>query len=741
MAQIPDWTALAGAVPTPIYRRVDVDESAAGVDEAIAGVGRTIQQTANDQWTQQQQLLDAKAQNAVEQHALAVQTAAEGLRQDIVSGKVPYDQAHDQLNQMVQNIPQPDFSNLRAPVATVLQGRIQQNIARAQFGMDSVVDAARKDDFRAQFGQGLDTLGKLAGMPGADIADINARADIYRPLGRNAGLPAATIDKVIQDFKDQNWFNQASQRGMEARDSLPALQQLQRDLTDENGFYAGKLDTEKRNVLLRSVMGASDALEARIDRAQEKVELHAQMALGRIDQQISSGVPATPEMWATWQDAVKGTSAEAEFNQRLQEEQTIQNVLRQPINQQQAYVQQRQQELMQQGGSVHDAMMVNRLATAVKSNTELMQSAPLLYDAQRNDAAVAPLDLTTLGTPDGNASIFKQINDRVTTLAAMREEYGTQIPMAPLLPQEVAQMSSQLQSATPAKQAQLLGALREAMDNDGAYMGAMRQIAPHSPVTAIAGSMLPHSPPSPGTPADSRPPWYDANFAPNSLDVVRILRGEQLLNPAAPGSATQAQEKGKGTGMPMPPDNGGEGANLRAEFNSRAGDMFRDRPQLGEAYYSVYKDVYAALAAEKGSMSETLDPTISKQAVQIALGNRVQFNGQTMSVPPGMDPSQFKGLVQNAVAGAARASNAPFDWADRMSGYGLREIGGLGSGRYQLTMGNQIISLPDGKTPFTIDLRKSYPPGPPAPPAEMDPMNKVQMSGAAEQFAAGHPNP
>jgi hypothetical protein len=741
MATIPDWTALSGATPQPIYRRVQVDNSAAGVDEALAGVGRTLEQVSDQGYSQQQQLLDAKAQNAVEQHDLAVQSAAAGLREDIASGKVPYDQAHDQLNQLIQKIPQPDFSDLRPAVATIQQGRVQRNIALAQFGMDGVVDAARKDDFKAQFGQGLDTLGKLAGLPGADIDDINSRADIYRPLGRNAGLPAATIDKVIQDFKDQNWFNQASQRGMEARDSLPALQQLQHDLTDENGFYAGKLDTEKRNVLLHNVINESDALEARIDRAQEKVELHAQMTLARIDQQVSSGIPATPEMWATWQDAVKGTSAEAEFDQRLGEEQKIQDVLRQPINQQQAYVQQRQQELMQQGGSVHDAMTVNRLATAVKSNTELMQSAPLLYDAQRNDAAVAPLDLTTLGTPDGNASIFKQINDRVTTLAAMRKEYGTQIPMAPLLPQEVAQVSSQLQSGTPVRQAQLLGTLREAMDNDEAYMAAMRQIAPHSPVIAIAGSMLPHSPPSPGTPADSRPPWYDANFAPNTLDVGRILRGEQLLNPATPGSAAQAQEKGKGTGMPMPPDNGGEGANLRAEFNSRAGDMFRDRPQLGEAYYSVYKDAYAALAAEKGSMSETLDPTISKQAVQIALGNRVQFNGQTMSVPPGMDPSQFKGLVQNAVAGAAREMKAPFEWVDRMSGYGLREIGGLGSGRYQLTMGPQFIGRPDGNGVFTIDLRKSYPPGPPAPPAEMDPMNKVQMSGAAEQFAAGHPNP
>lgn len=733
MAQIPDWTAIGQQTPQPSYRRVTVDDSAAHVWDQAAGLGGTIEKVADDQWSQQQQLMDAKAQNAVEQHALSVQTAAMQMKDDIATGKVPYDQAQDQFKQQLGKIPQPDLDGLRAPVTSLLQGRMLRNLTDAQLGMDQAINGARKDDFKAQFGQGLDLLGKQAGMPSADIDDINKRADIYRPLGRNAGLPEAYIDKSIQDFKDRNWLNQATQRSMEAKDNPQALQQLQHDLTDADGAYAGKLDTDKRNMVLRGVINDQLILQNRAERDQDKREAKAQRTIGQIDEQISSGVPATPDMWEQWQSQTKGTSFADDFKQRLKDEDQVQQVLRQPVDQQQAYVQQRQQQLDTEGGTLKDKANLNRLKAAVNQNTNLMQTAPLLFDANRTGTQVQPLDFGALNqvppvlealhahlqdqtggdpTPQQQSQqqFQSQIADRMATLKAMRTQYGPGVAQAPLLPQEAKMLSNQLENATPQDRAQMLVRLRGSMNDDDAYQSTMRQIAPHSPVTALAGSMVGTSAPA------STPVWFDHNFASKISDVGRILRGDELLNPPK----QDAQEKGElKSRVPMPPDGSPTTPGLRDAFSNAADDLFRGRPDLGETYYATFKAADAALRAESGKMDGAPNTAIEKQALKITLGNVINFNGSRVKVPDGMDPSKFSGYVNDAIGSVVKAAGGKADWPQKLEGYRLHEIGGVGTGRYQVMDGAMPFARPDGKGPLTIDLRgQNLPSVQPSQPAQ-----------------------
>src|SRR5579862_3395477 len=199
MAQIPDFTAITPQIPTPSYRRVMPDQSGRILESGIESVGQGLERVGDEQYAQQQKMAAAQGENAVLDHRLAVANAAETMRQQVASGDVPYDQARTQFDQQVQKIPLPTFPNLNPAVAQSLQRETRRNIAQAQFGIDNVVTAARKDDFKAQFGAGLDKLGKLAGMPDANIDDINAQADVFRPLARSAGLPEALVDKTLQD--------------------------------------------------------------------------------------------------------------------------------------------------------------------------------------------------------------------------------------------------------------------------------------------------------------------------------------------------------------------------------------------------------------------------------------------------------------------------------------------------------------------------------------------------------------
>lgn len=733
MPQIPDWTAVGAQTPTPSYRRVQPDESGEILAKGAGSLGQGLETAANDDYVQGQKLLAAKGENAVLDHRLAVQNAAETMRQQVASGDVPYDQARATFDQQVQQIPAPQFDGLNPVVADSLQRETQRSVAAAQFGIDGAVVAARKDDFRAQFGAGLDKLGKLAGMPDANIDDINNQAEVFRPLGRSAGLPEAYIDKTLQNFKDANWFNQATQRSMESKESLPALGDLQHDLTDQDGFYAGKLDTDKRNILLRGVTNDQIVLQNRLEHEQDKREVKAQGALRQIDEQISSGIPATSQMWQQWEGLTKGTTAEPDFQQSMKAEDQVQQVLRAPIDQQMKYVQDKASDLQQNGGSMRDRANLMRLQTAVNQNVNLLEKAPLLYSANRNGTEVAPLDLTSMATPDGQQAVSATISDRMATLETMRKQYGSSVNIQPLLPQETAQLTNQLQQSTPTQRAQLLTTLRNSFNNDDAYQAAMRQIAPRSPVTAIAGQMIGSQAPA------STPAWFDNKYAPQLPDVERVLRGEALLNPAAGGKeAAQDQEAGKGAmrgGMPMPDDR-----QLRITYGQAANGLFPDRPQLADAHYSVFKSAYASLLAEKGDMKGTGDPALEQQALKIALGTPVDFNGSRVSVPSGMDPTRFNGLVRNAVADAASSMQAPPDWQARIRGYQIREVGSLGSGRYELTNGSAPLMRPDGKGPFMIDMHNQYLPGTPgatsgqnAGVAPLDPNDKVAMSRAAAQ--------
>jgi hypothetical protein len=690
--------------PRPISRAAATpaqDTSGQIQDQSLEQAGQALGQSAEQMFAERTNLARAKAANAHIDYEVAVKQATVDLAEKVQTGEVPYSQAKQQWQQTVAGIELPKIDYLD-PVGQEHLKKGTQRIAYQQgVVMDKVVGVAQRDDFKDQFADNLDKLGKLAGLPGADIEDINQKADAFRPLARAAGIPEHIVDKHIQDFKDQNWLNDATQRSMEAKDSMPALNTLEHDLTAQDGYYAGKLDTDKRNIVLRSVINDRLILQNRIEHEQDKREAKAQSTLGRIDEQIASGIPATPQMWTQWEGLTKGTSVEDEFKQRVDDENKVQGVLREPVDQQVRYVQEQAQKLQSDGGTLRDHANLMRLQTAVNQNVNLMEKAPLLFAANRNGTEVAPLNLQGMDTPDGKDQVTAAIHDRMATLGALRKQYGSAIAPTPLLPQEAAQLSAQLDSSTPAAKAQMLVSLRGAFNDDTAYQAAMRQIAPRSPVTAIAGQMVGSSSPA------STPVWFDHQFAPDMTTPQRILTGEALLNPTRGEQA--GEEGGKGTiktGMPMPPDGGIAG--LRAEFGKAAGDLFRDRPQLADAHYAVFKAAYAALLAEKGDMKGVGDPTLEKQALQMSLGTRTKFNGDTVSVPVGMDPTRFSGLVQNAVAGAAHRANAPADWADRIRGYQLRELGSVGSGQYELVNGNAPLIRPDGKGPFIIDLKNQY---------------------------------
>ncbi|MFD1693741.1 hypothetical protein ACFSHR_26395 [Azotobacter chroococcum] len=297
--------------------------------------------------------------------------------------------------------------------------------------------------------------------------DPKAIAENHAKLGavlqlqaqRNGWAPEvleANLQKATSDMYSDILRRQAAQDPYKAQAALKSYQQYLTadDLTQIGGSIDAKVER----------------LQQRAEMAQLRAEARAERALGKINTQIASGIPATDEMWSAWARQVQGTPAQAEFNELRRQENETQQVLRLPIDQQVAYVNQRSAELQNNGGTVAEASNLARLGRAVDANGKMMADAPLDYYQQRLGGDVQPLDFNSDSLPAA-------LSERVSAIHGMRRKFGSTVAMKPLLPQEAKQLSAQLEQMSPDQQSQLFATLHSAMGDDRAYAGAMQQIA------------------------------------------------------------------------------------------------------------------------------------------------------------------------------------------------------------------------------------------------------------------------
>ena len=283
-----------------------------------------------------------------------------------------------------------------------------------------------------------------------------------------------------------------------------------------------------------------------------------------------------------------------------------------------------------------------------------------------------------------------QIRSRANTQEQVAESLGVSTPL--LSKDEARQFSAQLANQPPAQRMDTLTSLRGVLF-DNAYNAVLKQIAPNSPLTAIAGTTLDR--PSKG----QTPVWYDPKFAASPRVGQDILEGEQILQ--------DKSEKGIKAKFPMPEDK-----DLQTQFMGAIGgtnsDLFRGRDQTYLAYYQAFKAAYAAEANRAGLSSGILNSDLAKKAAEEVIGDVTTYGHSTVRVPAGMDPSRFEGQVNQASQTALKASGYNDADISALRGYGLRELGDtLGTGRYVIIngRGDPLKSKDGGKT-VVIDLNQ-----------------------------------
>lgn len=651
------------------------------IGEAVQQTGAQIGDVARKLAEQRFQQQAATAANNLLDHQLQNQKDVQSVQDRLASGDLAPEQAPAEYQRLAQANPLPRVDNLTPEAASAYSRGAQRVQAEGGFKVDALADVARKHRFQDQFTNGLDTLGKLAGSPGTSAEQTQAlieQGKSFGPVGRASGLPPEQVDKAIQDFTDQTWLNHAVQRAIENHDNMAGLQTLQKDLSEKGGFYDGKLDTNKRNAVEAQVGNRIDTILARLQHEADRREADGLRAMNEIERQISTGVQAPTEAWANWAQRTSGTSSASDFADSLGQEQHVQEVLRLPVDQQLSYVQTEQARMDSQGATVKEQTNLFRLGRAVQNNVNQMQQAPLIWMHNRIGKSVEPLDISTLLSPDGAKALQDQVSQRVLDLQTMQKQYGPQIKMRPLLPQEADQLGSIVASTSPDRAAAVFAGLRQIATTDEAYAGMMKQIAPDHPVLALAGLRA----------------MQDPQVA------TYIVQGESLLNPTKEEKAADGKPS---VSLYLPEDKA-----FQQAFSDAVGTAFREHDAAAETSYQAVKAYYAGKAKHDGIIlpaSNEPDAKLLKESIAKVVGTVVDYNGKGDVVAPwGMDKSTFYNRVDNAWAVAEKR----FGLAD-MSSAQRSQLGLINTdqeGVYLVPAGNGYLTVVKGKQalPVVIDL-------------------------------------
>jgi hypothetical protein len=692
MARIPIGNFGEGGGTAPLVRtRVQGGDDP--VAQALGGIADTGMRMAAAEQNRQQAEADAlaraKAQNAILDDEIEQRSIVSDIERRIGDGTLPYSEAMGELNQVLAKREAPTIEGLD-PVDTE---NFTRGLERNQFGsskvVEGLVETARRADFKGQIAGARDRLGKIASDPNADVDGLVKGGAELQGLAEMGGI-AGTFAKDQQDFADRVYKDNASARLVAGRDSMEALDQLERDLTQDGGRYTGKLDASATNTLLAQVQARKAQLEAKAETASRKGEAAAQRVLDQQEAQVASTLQApidvmqertatiaqfgTPEQKAQWADL-------------LESEVQVRQLLAKPPAEQRAALVQMQAQQRTEGATVQQQAHLKRLESAVNTNLKDLAEQPLVAYQRITGSSVEPLDLQGMLTGDG-ATLQAQMAAREDTLRAMRNQYGPEVGNSILLPQEAAQLSAMVDKASPAQASQLYGILSRTFTNPAAYRAAMQQIAPDSPVRAFAGMVF----------AEQRSTTLKAGgifrgaVKASAGDVARtILEGEALLNPAKAGAGAD----GKGGKFPMPTP-----VELNTKMEDFVGNAFAGRPEAYAVAQQAVRAYYAGASAKAGDVKGELDEARVSEAVRAVLGETVDFNGQDVFPPWGMDEPEFTQALEDRWPSITQS--LPPQVSRDLDDYQLRP--GAGS-RYYVVGPNGLFLTDAAGNPVQIDVR------------------------------------
>lgn len=316
---------------------------------------------------------------------------------------------------------------------------------------------------------------------------------------------------------------------------------------------------------------------------------------------------------------------------------------------------------------------------AIDQVNQTRQADPMAFAQATKIGDAKPLNF------NDQAAFGAELNKRIGVAQTMQQTYGT--PYALLTKAEASTLNTGFQNMTTQQRLGYLNTIRTSVTDPTAYRAIMQQVAPDSPVTAMAGMIL-----SKQNPVVVRN-IFSADQVFQQKDVAGVmLEGEALLNP----NKADRAENGKGKTFPMPKEE-----DMRTQFTNVVGKAFASDPNGANFAYQAVKAYYAGQSARVGDLSGNIDSGRMKDAITAVIGGVSDVNGKGEVVRPwGMSEDRFMNGAKAAFDTAIAAAGYKGTQLDVWGAYGLQSAG---DSKYLLRSGTGYLTDKTG-SPIVLDL-------------------------------------
>jgi hypothetical protein len=603
---------------------------------------------------------------------------------DLQTGKLKPDKLQETFDAQAGKLRERHSKEIAPELSGAVQAQLDNTFRDTRRRLAVDLENQRRTQQVADFGAVREGLERRAqrDLPGAIAAyEVTAREVL-----KSAGFDDAKIAGDVQAFKEKTTFNHVSTLTDRARENPRALNQLRATLADPKQFEV--LDPDRRRILSHTVDGRLEVLKNRAERDADKRERAVEREMNAVSRLSLQGVNPTPERLAALSGAVRGTPFAAEFKgylDGLADQRAFGSL---PPARMAAAIESDMATVAKNGGNEADRMRIARRTQQYELTVRQLTQDPLAYNARTTGAEVPAIDFARPETLPAN------LRARADTLVAMNRTHGAALGL--FRPDEALKARQMLKGLDHERRAGFLNTLRASVGtSSGVYNATLAQIAPDSPVTALAGTYL-------GKADVYRPKFFGADLEIKANDVaVRMLRGESLINPPA-----SRGEDGKPRGYKFAPQ--GEAA-FQTYFEGFAGNAWAGAFPIKETYRQAVLAVYADMDnQETGGKGEVTEARVRK-AFELVTGGGVTRFGRSDVIPPfGMTPETMRSAVYTEFNKLREAGNTKLP-ATFIQNAGLRQID---EGRYIVTSGGRPVpdELHAGE-PLAIDISGKVPRG------------------------------